>query len=124
MISLLSRALTFLENFKKNVHGRAKFECRAGYAKPTFYWPNLIFIILQHNSLLTLLRRQYKQTRHGEMLLKIRPEIRLAGKSMTLLPLATFYQLTETVLQIKVEASAKFTNRGLLNNTNRHSHSA
>ncbi len=36
----------------------------------------------------------------------------------------TFYELTETVLEIKVEASAKFTNSVLLNNTNRHLHPA
>ncbi len=38
----------------------------------------------------------------GEMLLKIGPEIRLSGNSK--LPLATFYELPETVLEIKVEA--------------------
>ncbi len=45
------------------------------------------------------------------------------GKSM--LSLATFYELTETVLgiHVKVEASATFTKSGLLNNTSGHSHS-
>ncbi len=44
------------------------------------------------------------------------------AKVSAITPCHFFYELTETVLEIKVEASAKFTNSGLLNNTNRHLH--